>query len=153
MGKTRLALATAEATAGRFADGVYFVPLAPVTEAPVMWTTMAEVLGITGDGRSPPTFFEHIADLRALLLLDNLEQLPDAAQVVAELMGVVGAEIAAVLPGVAPDRTAALARSLVATVHGHCAFALYNTFRFLGETQPEAAALALADRRRSPVCR
>ncbi len=88
VGKTRLALATAEATAGRFADGVYFVPLAPVTEAPVMWTTMAEVLGITGDGRSPPTFFEHIADLRALLLLDNLEQLPDAAQVVAELMGV-----------------------------------------------------------------
>src|SRR6202012_4100804 len=63
-------------------------------------------------------------------------------QVVAELMGVVGAEIAAVLPGVAMERTAGLARSLVATVHGHCAFALYNTFRLLGETQPEAAALA-----------
>jgi len=67
---------------------------------------------------------------------------PDGRQqAVAELMGVVGGEIAAVLPGVAADRTAALARSLVATVQGHCAFALYNTFRFLGETQPEAAAL------------
>ena len=63
-------------------------------------------------------------------------------QVVAEVMGVVGAEIAAVLPGVDPARTAALARSLVATVHGHCAFALYNTFQMLGETHPEEAALA-----------
>ena len=68
---------------------------------------------------------------------------PDWYQgVVGELMGVVGAEIAAVLPGIEPEKTAALARSLVATVHGHCAFALYNTFRLLGETQPEAAALA-----------
>jgi AcrR family transcriptional regulator len=63
-------------------------------------------------------------------------------QVVGELMGVVWAEIAAVLPNVDPARTMALARSLVATVHGHCAFALYNTFRMLGETQPEEAALA-----------
>ena len=53
-----------------------------------MWTTIAEALGITGDGRSPPTFFEHIAARRALLLLDNLEQLPDAGKVIAELMGV-----------------------------------------------------------------
>lgn len=68
---------------------------------------------------------------------------PDWYQgVVAELMGVVGTEIAAVLPGVDPVRAMALARSLVATVHGHCAFALYNTFRMLGETEPEAAALA-----------
>jgi AcrR family transcriptional regulator len=68
---------------------------------------------------------------------------PDWYQgVVGELMGVVAAEIAAILPGVELARTAALARSLVATVHGHCVFALYNTFRLLGETQPEEAALA-----------
>ncbi len=80
VGKTRLALAAAESVADRFPDGVFLVRLAPViTEADVMWTTIAEALGITGDGRSPPTFFEHIADLRALLVLDNLEQLPEAA--------------------------------------------------------------------------
>jgi hypothetical protein len=68
---------------------------------------------------------------------------PDWYQaVVAELMGVVGFEIAAVLPGADPERAGALARSLVATVHGHCVFALYNTFKMLGETHPEAAALA-----------
>ena len=88
VGKSRLALAAAESVGDRFPDGVYFVPLAPVTEAPVMWTTIAEALGITGDGRSPPTFFEHIAARRALLLLDNLEQLADAGKVIAELMGV-----------------------------------------------------------------
>ena len=88
VGKTRLALAAAESAAEHFPDGVFFVRLAPVTEASVMWTTIAEALGITGDGRSPPTFFEHIADLQALLVLDNLEQLPEAAQVISELLGV-----------------------------------------------------------------
>jgi AcrR family transcriptional regulator len=61
---------------------------------------------------------------------------------VAELMGVVAAEIAAALPGAAPDDVASLARSLVATVHGHCVFSLYRTFNLLGETQPVEAALA-----------
>ncbi len=88
VGKTRLALAAAESAAEHFPDGVFFVRLAPVTEASVMWTTIAEALGITGDGRSPPTFFEHIADLQALLVLDNLEQLPEASQVIAELLNV-----------------------------------------------------------------
>jgi len=63
-------------------------------------------------------------------------------EAVGELMGVVSAEIAAVLPSADPARAGALARSLVATVHGHCVFALYNTFRMLGETHPEEAALA-----------
>jgi len=51
VGKTRLALAAAGSAADRFRDGVFFVRLAPVTEAPVMWTTIAGALGITGDGR------------------------------------------------------------------------------------------------------
>lgn len=65
-------------------------------------------------------------------------------EVSAELMGVVGAEIAAVLPGKPPEVVVGLARSLVATVHGHCVFALYRTFILLGETDPAGAALARA---------
>lgn len=61
---------------------------------------------------------------------------------VAELMGVVAAEIATALPRAAPGDVASLARSLVATVHGHCVFQLYRTFNLLGETQPVEAALA-----------
>ena len=45
---------------------------------------------------------------------------PDWYQAIAaELMGVVVGEIAAVLPEAEPDALLALARSLVATVHGH----------------------------------
>jgi AcrR family transcriptional regulator len=61
---------------------------------------------------------------------------------VAELMGVVTAEIAAALPRAAADDVAQLARSLVATVHGHCVFSLYRTFNLLGEAHPVEAALA-----------
>ena len=68
------------------ADGVYFVPLAMAKTADVMWSTIAETLGIVGEGRTPPTFFEHIAERDMLLVLDNLEQLTDAPAVVSELL-------------------------------------------------------------------
>ena len=51
-------------------------------------------------------------------------------------------EIAAVLPEERRDRAPALARSLLATVHGHCVFALNGTFALLDEHDPQAAALA-----------
>jgi AcrR family transcriptional regulator len=57
----------------------------------------------------------------------------------AALLGLVEAEIARAVPG---SDAAALARSLVATVHGHCAFALNGTFTLLGEGDPRGAALA-----------
>jgi len=60
----------------------------------------------------------------------------------AGLTGIVEEEIARVLPPEARDRAPALARSLVAVVHGHCEFALNGTFALLGEEQPEQAALA-----------
>jgi hypothetical protein len=60
----------------------------------------------------------------------------------AGLTGIVEGEIARVLPPETRDRAPALARSLVAVVHGHCEFALNGTFALLGEEQPEQAALA-----------
>ena len=85
-GKTRLAIAAADLLGSSRADGVYFVPLATVTTAGVMWSTIAESLGITGEGLAPPTFFEHIRSRDTLLILDNLEQLTEAPQVVSELL-------------------------------------------------------------------
>ncbi len=85
-GKTRLAIAAASRLASSRADGVYFVALATANTADVMWSTIAETLGIVGEGRAPPTFFEHIASRDMLLVLDNLEQLADAPLVVSELM-------------------------------------------------------------------
>ncbi|MBO0829968.1 MAG: AAA family ATPase [Streptosporangiales bacterium] len=86
VGKSRLAVALADRLATGYPDGVYFVRLASVTEPDVMWTTIAETLGVSGEGRSPPTFFQHIADREALFVLDNLEQIPAAAAVVTELL-------------------------------------------------------------------
>ena len=77
-GKTRLAIAAADLLGASRADGVYFVPLATATTADVMWSTMAESLGVTGEGLAPPTFFEHIRSRDMLLILDNLEQLTEA---------------------------------------------------------------------------
>jgi len=86
-GKTRLAIEVADRVAGGFPDGVYFVPLAAARDPGVVWSTMAEVLGLTGESKSPPTFFESIRDRRLLLVLDNLEQLGDVGgQIVAELL-------------------------------------------------------------------
>lgn len=59
----------------------------------------------------------------------------------AVLTQIVAAEIARALGGDV-ERTAPLARSLIALVHGHCSFALTGAFDLMGETDPEAAALA-----------
>ena len=64
------------------------------------------------------------------------------ADIVAEVMSIVAAEIALALPQAAPAAVMALARSLIATVHGHCVFSIYRTFNMLGEVAPEQAALA-----------
>ena len=86
-GKTRLAIETARRAAPQFPDGAFFVPLAEVTSAAVMWTSIAEALDIPPEGRIPPGLFPHVAHRSALLILDNLEQLDAADEVVAELLG------------------------------------------------------------------
>lgn len=58
------------------------------------------------------------------------------------LTDVVVREVAAVLPLDMRDRAPRLARSLVATVHGHCIFALNGSFTLLGETAPLDLAIA-----------
>lgn len=85
-GKTRLAIEVARRLVERFPDGVYFVPLAPVSTGEVMWTSIAEVLDAPPQGRIPPGFFDHVAHRSALFVLDNLEQIHGADAVVAELL-------------------------------------------------------------------
>ncbi len=85
-GKTRLAVALAASLDDGFTDGVYFVPLESVDSTEVMWSTIAEVLGVTGEGRAPPTFLEYVAGREMLVVLDNLEQLTAAADVIEQLL-------------------------------------------------------------------
>jgi predicted ATPase/class 3 adenylate cyclase len=87
VGKTRLALAAAAALHETFLDGVYFVPLAAVRDADVMWKVIADSLDASGDGPIADVVTGHVRDRRSLLVLDNLEQLAGAADVVATLLG------------------------------------------------------------------
>ncbi len=85
-GKTRLAIDVAHRLVERFPDGVHFVPLAAVTTADVMWTSIAEVLNVPPEERTPPQLFEHLGQQSPLVILDNLEQVVDADTVVAALL-------------------------------------------------------------------
>ncbi len=52
------------------------------------------------------------------------------------------AEVRAALPLSRKDEAEGLTRSLLATVHGHCVFAMNRTFAMLGGADPVEAALA-----------
>jgi AcrR family transcriptional regulator len=59
-----------------------------------------------------------------------------------ELTEIVTAEVAAALPEAVRPNAPRLARSLIATVHGHCTFAVNGTFALMGEASPLELALA-----------
>ena len=75
VGKTRLALATAEGLRARFAGGVVFVPLAPVDEPEMVAPTLAQCLGLRNE--RPEFLLEQLAaflrDKELLLVVDNVE--------------------------------------------------------------------------------
>ena len=55
MGKTRLALEVARIQVDRYSDGVFFVPLAPLSSPGNIVTTIAEIVGFSFYGSDPPT--------------------------------------------------------------------------------------------------
>jgi AcrR family transcriptional regulator len=59
-----------------------------------------------------------------------------------ELTEIVATEVAEALPESRREEAPRLARSLVATVHGHCTFALNGSFALMGESEPLGLALA-----------
>ena len=81
IGKTRLALAVANAQRERFPDGVWWVELAALSDGALVAGAIARALGVRiGDDR--PVLETVIALLRkqtALLVLDNCEHVLDAA--------------------------------------------------------------------------
>src|SRR6185503_18476951 len=82
VGKTRLAVAASEPLRERFADGVFFVDLAPVREAERVPRTIAESLDLHEVPSKAVTaaIVDRVGDGKVLLVLDNFEQVLDAAQ-------------------------------------------------------------------------
>ena len=58
------------------------------------------------------------------------------------LTSVIAREVASILPDSSPEATASLASSLIATVHGHCAFLLGGTFALMGIQMAQELAAA-----------
>jgi len=87
-GKTRLALAVAGQARERWPDGAAFVDLSPVTDPALVPDAIAAALGLVGQGRERPleTVQRGLAGRAMLLVLDNFEQVLEAAPVVADLL-------------------------------------------------------------------
>lgn len=87
-GKTRLAIETARSVAGRFHDGVFFVSLAALTEPALVAGTISRTLGLRDESDVPldERLQEHLRQKELLLVLDNFEQVAEAARLVAELL-------------------------------------------------------------------
>jgi len=79
-GKTRLAAQAAGMASDGYLDGVWWVPLAPLREPALVLETAAQVVG------SKNGLAEHIAGKSMLLLLDNFEQVVEAAGDVSGLL-------------------------------------------------------------------
>ena len=87
VGKTRLALAAAERLASEFGAAA-FVDLAPARDPALVPAAVAAALGIRDAGDAPlaDRLAAHLRDRPLLLVLDNLEQVLDAAPFVVGLL-------------------------------------------------------------------
>src|SRR6185503_10102132 len=80
MGKTTLALEAGRELVERFADGAWFVDLSAIDDLGQLDKAIATTLGATEE------LITHLAGRNALLVLDNFEQIIDAAGSVGELL-------------------------------------------------------------------
>jgi predicted ATPase/DNA-binding SARP family transcriptional activator len=88
VGKTRLALAIANALRFDFEDGVRFVELAPIDNPALVPQAVAQALDVKDQSGQPPAEAVTTAlhDRHLLLVLDNFEHVLDAAAFVAGLL-------------------------------------------------------------------
>ena len=87
-GKTRFALQIAAEQLEEFANGVFFVSLAPIRDWELVVPTIAQTLGLReqpGETRLE-TLTEYLRDKQLLLLLDNFEQVVPAAPEISGLL-------------------------------------------------------------------
>jgi predicted ATPase/class 3 adenylate cyclase len=132
-GKTRLAIEAGRDLLESFRDGVFFVPLASVTDPELIPPSIAGALGVDvhGEQRGAEAVKSFLGEREILLILDNLEQLESAAPALAdllasclrlkllvtsrELLHVYGEHVIVVSPMAMPDADAAAPVDLLQT--------------------------------------
>jgi predicted ATPase len=87
-GKTRLSLELAGNVASRFADGACFAPLAAIEDPELTASAIAKSVGMepAAGGALLESLKAYLANREMLLVLDNFEQILDAAPIVGELL-------------------------------------------------------------------
>jgi predicted ATPase/transcriptional regulator with XRE-family HTH domain len=88
VGKTRLGIEVADSLLEDFADGVFLVELAPLTDPELVPSSIAQALGVLdlGGRTLVEELREHLRPRSVLLLLDNFEHVVAAAPLVADLL-------------------------------------------------------------------
>jgi tetratricopeptide (TPR) repeat protein len=91
IGKTRLSLQVGHQLAGGtqlYRDGVYFIPMANITEEETLVTTIAQRLGLRLEEQIAPRqqLLAYLRDKEILLVCDNFEQILGGASLVAEIV-------------------------------------------------------------------
>ena len=87
-GKTRLALQSAAELIDDFEDGVFLVALAPISDPELVASTVAGALSVSESAGRPlkEDLRDFLSTKELLLVLDNFEQVVDAAPLVGELL-------------------------------------------------------------------
>ncbi|MBC8172258.1 MAG: DUF4062 domain-containing protein, partial [Chitinophagales bacterium] len=87
IGKTRLAIEVARTVQNSFTDGVLFVPLAPVKDPALVEETICQHLGIkVSSGNAIDSLKLFLQNKNMLLVLDNFEQVVNAASIIDDLL-------------------------------------------------------------------
>jgi predicted ATPase/class 3 adenylate cyclase len=83
-GKTRLSMQIAADVSDSFKHGVFFVPLAPISDPDLVPSAVVQAIGVQDVGSRDPldALIDHVKDKALLVVLDNFEQvLPAGASV------------------------------------------------------------------------
>ena len=89
MGKTRLALEAAARLQSAFPDGVYFVPLAPLSRAEELLPAIVHALELViyGGADLETQLFKFLEEKQLLLVLDNFEHLAQGSGLLTQILG------------------------------------------------------------------
>lgn len=129
IGKTRLALELALAELDAYADGAFFVPLAPLDSADGIAPAIAAALHLTLHGDPAAALLRYLRDRHLLLILDNFEHLLDGVTLVT-----------AILEGAHRVRIVATARERL-NLRGEQVYAVEGLDYRTGATVDEAASV------------
>jgi len=88
VGKTRLGLEVGTPLLEDFADGVFLVELAPISDPVLVPSAIAQVVGVRDVGQSPilDALKDFLSGKTLLLILDNFEQVVAAAPIIADVL-------------------------------------------------------------------